>query len=59
MNGNIYKIALIGCGKMGAVHLDSIYFRENIVIQYVCDTNRANAEKHYYTMQNQNLGKFR
>lgn len=44
MNGNIYRIALIGCGKMGAVHLDSIYFRENIVIQYVCDTNRGNAE---------------
>lgn len=25
-----YNIALIGCGQMGAAHLDDIYFKENV-----------------------------
>lgn len=38
-----YRIALIGCGKMGAVHLENVYFRENIIVQYVCDVEEENA----------------
>ena len=28
-----YNIALIGCGQMGAAHLDDIYFKENVNIK--------------------------
>ena len=40
----IYNIALIGCGQMGATHLDDIYFKENVKITYVCDKNIERAE---------------
>lgn len=40
----IYNIALIGCGQMGATHLDDIYFKENVNITYVCDKNIERAE---------------
>ncbi len=33
----IYNIALIGCGSMGAAHMDDIYFKENVCIKCVCD----------------------
>ncbi len=33
----IYKVALIGCGQMGAVHMDHIYYKENVQVEYVCD----------------------
>ena len=34
-----YRIALIGCGQMGASHLEDIYYKENVTITYVCDVN--------------------
>lgn len=35
----MYNIVLIGCGHMGAVHLNDIYMMENICIYGVVDTN--------------------
>jgi len=35
----VYNIALIGCGYMGAAHLDDIYFKKNVCVKYVCDLN--------------------
>ena len=26
----IYNVALIGCGQMGAAHLDDIYIKDNV-----------------------------
>ena len=40
----IYNVALIGCGKIGAVHLEHIYFKENISVKCVCDTDLKKAE---------------
>lgn len=40
----IYNVALIGCGQMGAAHLDDIYYKENVRVTYVCDTNTEKAE---------------
>lgn len=39
-----YRIALIGCGSMGASHLDDIYTKENVIIQCVCDINHERAQ---------------
>lgn len=39
----IYNVALIGCGQMGAAHLDDIYYKENVRISYVCDLNADKA----------------
>lgn len=39
----IYNVALIGCGKMGAAHLDDIYYKENVRITYVCDLDEEKA----------------
>lgn len=38
-----YGLALIGCGHIGAAHLDEIYFRENIVLRGVADTDVGRA----------------
>lgn len=50
----IYNVALIGCGQMGAAHLDDIYYKENVKITYVCDLNeeRALFFKRKYNAQN-------
>lgn len=40
----VYNVALIGCGQMGAAHLDDIYYKENVKITYVCDLNVDRAE---------------
>lgn len=40
----IYRVALIGCGQMGAVHLENIYYKENVQISCVCDLNLQKAE---------------
>lgn len=40
----IYNIALIGCGSMGAAHLDDIYYKENVRIRYVCDLDEDAAK---------------
>ena len=39
-----FNVALIGCGQMGAAHLDDIYYKENVRITYVCDIYSARAE---------------
>ncbi len=39
-----YNLALIGCGDMGAAHLEDIYYKENIKIKYLCDLNLERAE---------------
>ncbi len=41
----IYGVALIGCGQMGAAHLENIYYKENVRIRCVCDLNEENALK--------------
>lgn len=50
----VYNVALIGCGQMGAAHLDDIYYKENIKITYVCDLNDEKAAffKRKYNAQN-------
>ena len=40
----VYGVALIGCGKMGSVHLEHIYCKENISVKCVCDDKLASAE---------------
>lgn len=41
----VYNVALIGCGHMGAVHLENIYYKENAHIAYVCDIVSEKAEE--------------
>lgn len=38
-----YNIALIGCGHMGQAHLEHIYSKENVCVQYVCDSDESRA----------------
>ena len=40
----VYNVALIGCGHIGEVHLEHIYFKENICISYVCDKDEEKAK---------------
>lgn len=39
-----YNVALIGCGQMGAAHMEKIYYKENVNIKYVCDLEILKAE---------------
>ena len=39
----VYNVVLIGCGHMGEVHLEHIYFKEDICISCVCDKNEERA----------------
>lgn len=50
----IYNVALIGCGQMGAAHLDDIYYKENVKITYVCDidSEKASLFKRKYNAAN-------
>ncbi len=41
----IYGVALIGCGQMGAVHLENIYYKENVNVRCVCDMNEEKARE--------------
>ena len=45
-----YNILLIGCGHMGAAHLDFIHTKSNVTVRCVCDTNieRAQNFAHIY-----------
>ena len=45
MLGKKYRLALIGCGSMGAAHLDDICELENVVIECVCDLKEERAKK--------------
>lgn len=47
----IYGIALIGCGSMGAAHMDDIYFKENVSVKCVCDLN-INAARSFSKLYN-------
>lgn len=40
----IYNVVLIGCGHMGEVHLEHIYYQDYIHISCVCDTNEERAK---------------
>ncbi len=48
-----YGVALIGCGTMGAAHLDEIYCKDNVQLIAVCDKdeNRARQFLHRYGAQ--------
>lgn len=39
-----YGVALIGCGQMGAVHLENIYYKDNVNVRCVCDKNEESAK---------------
>lgn len=41
----VYGVALIGCGQMGAVHLEHIYYKENVCVKCVCDRSIERAEE--------------
>lgn len=40
-----YNVVLIGCGHMGEVHLEHIYYKEHINISCVCDKNEERAQE--------------
>ena len=50
MSAKKYRVALVGCGSMGAAHLDEICHMENVIVQCVCDLDaeRAKAFAHRY-----------
>lgn len=53
MDKKKYGVALIGCGSMGAAHLDEICYMENVTVQCVCDTQKERAEyfaRHYHAV---------
>lgn len=41
----VYNVVLLGCGQMGEVHLEHIYYKEDICISCVCDKNEARARE--------------
>lgn len=45
MNLKPYRIVLVGCGYMGASHLDEIYYRDNIEITGVVDVDEKAAQR--------------
>lgn len=40
----MYNVAIIGCGQMGKVHLEHIYFKPEVNIICACDNNPEKAE---------------
>ena len=44
MSNHRYHIALIGCGSMGAAHLNDIYTKENVIVACVCDIDADRAK---------------
>lgn len=44
MTNKIYSVALIGCGHMGEAHIEDIYYKENVRIEYVCDLDLDKAK---------------
>lgn len=53
MRDERYVVALIGCGQMGAAHLEDIYCKSNVLLRYVCDISieRANNFKYRYNAE--------
>ncbi|MHB1453836.1 MAG: Gfo/Idh/MocA family protein [Saccharofermentanales bacterium] len=43
MTDKIYHVALIGCGHMGEAHIEDIYYKDNVRIEYVCDLDISRA----------------
>ena len=41
----IYNVALIGCGQMGKVHLEHIYFKNQVNVACVCDSDAERAKE--------------
>ena len=41
----MYNVVLIGCGHMGAVHLDDIYMKENVNVYGVVDVDIQRAQQ--------------
>lgn len=39
-----YNVAVIGCGQMGEVHIEHIYYKENINVICACDKNYERAK---------------
>jgi predicted dehydrogenase len=37
MKTKAYRVAIIGCGHMGAAHMDHIYYKDNVSVTYACD----------------------
>lgn len=44
MDRKIYGVALIGCGSMGEEHIKNIYYKQNVNIRVVCDTDVKRAK---------------
>lgn len=44
---NKYGIVLVGCGRMGAAHMNEIYFRDNVEIRGVVDLDPSKAREFY------------
>lgn len=40
----VYGLAIVGCGQMGAAHMDNIYYKDNVEVKCVCDINPHSAE---------------
>ncbi len=45
MHTKKYGVALIGCGSIGAAHMDDIYTKNNVTIQCVCDLKEDLAQE--------------
>lgn len=43
MPDKVYGVALIGCGTMGEAHLQDIYYKASVRVEYVCDMNTDRA----------------
>ena len=42
---NIYGVAIIGCGHMGSVHMEDIYYKDNVKIVCACDIDLEKARE--------------
>lgn len=47
MHKRKYRVALIGCGCIGAAHMDDIHDKTDITVECVCDTNEQRARDFY------------
>lgn len=43
MPSKTYGVALIGCGHMGEAHIQNIYYKPHVSMEYVCDWNTERA----------------
>lgn len=41
----VYNVAIIGCGQMGEVHLEHIYFKPNVCVMCACDIDINKAKE--------------